>query len=206
MPIAARLEVRGKDKATLRSWLPASGMRAGLAQRARIVLLAGEGHSNTEIATRVGVSRPTVIHWRDRGQRRHHHLGFVNGPRPTRTLAVLQRTEPPQRLGVTHWSSQLLGAELGVGFATVARIWRSWDLQPWRVETFKFSTDPELEAKVRDVDGLYVNPPENAVVLCLDEKSRAPRGADEAVRDGRPAAGHRSGRSKLEADRPPGQG
>src|SRR5690349_5891900 len=66
MPIAARLEVRGKDKSTLRSWVRASGIRAGLAQRARIVLLAGEGHSNTEIATRVGVSRPTVIHWRDR--------------------------------------------------------------------------------------------------------------------------------------------
>ena len=66
MPSAARLEVRGKDKSTLRSWVRASGIRAGLAQRARIVLLAGEGHSNTEIATRVGVSRPTVIHWRDR--------------------------------------------------------------------------------------------------------------------------------------------
>ena len=66
MPSAARLEVRGKDKSKLRSWVRASGIRAGLAQRARIVLLAGEGLSNTEIATRVGVSRPTVIHWRDR--------------------------------------------------------------------------------------------------------------------------------------------
>src|SRR4051794_41399656 len=66
MPSAARLEVRGKDKSKLRSWVRASGIRAGLAQRARIVLLAGEGHSNTEIAVRVGVSRPTVIHWRDR--------------------------------------------------------------------------------------------------------------------------------------------
>jgi transposase len=61
---------------------------------------------------------------------------------------------------------------LGLGFATVARIWRTWDLQPWRVETFKFSTDPQLEAKVRDVVGLYLNPPENAVVLCIDEKSQ----------------------------------
>src|SRR4051812_49810423 len=66
MPSAARLEVRGKDESRLRSWVRASGIRAGLAQRARIVLLAGEGHSNTEIATRVGVSRPTVIHWRGR--------------------------------------------------------------------------------------------------------------------------------------------
>src|ERR1700750_2916439 len=96
-----------------------------------------------------------------------------------------------------------LAAELGLGFATVARIWRSWDLQPWRVETFKFSTDPQLEAKIRDVVGLYFTPPENAVVLCITEKSRAPRGADEAVRDERPAADHRSDRSKLEADRSP---
>ena len=66
MPTAARLEVRGKDKSTLRSWVRASGIRAGLAQRARIVLLAGDGHSNTEIAARLGVSRPTVLHWRGR--------------------------------------------------------------------------------------------------------------------------------------------
>jgi hypothetical protein len=85
---------------------------------------------------------------------------------------------PPERLGVTHWSSRLLAKAPGVGNATVARVWREWDLQPWRVETFKFSTDPELEAKVRDIVGLYLNPPENAIVLCLDEKSRAPRGAD----------------------------
>jgi transposase len=153
-------------------------MRAGLAQRARIVLLAGEGQSNTEIAIRVGVSRPTVIHWRDRyaegGLRALEDRKRSGRPRRVdeAEVVVATLTPPPQRLGVTHWSSRLLGAELGVGFATVARIWRSWDLQPWRVETFKFSTDPELEAKVRDVVGLYVNPPENAVVLCLDEKSQ----------------------------------
>lgn len=81
-------------------------------------------------------------------------------------------SEPPEELGVTHWSSRLLGRELGLGHATIARIWNKWDLQPWRVETFKFSTDPELEAKVRDVVGLYLHPPENAVVLSLDEKSQ----------------------------------
>ena len=184
MPSAARLEVRGKDKSTLRSWVRASGIRAGLAQRARIVLLAGEGLSNTEIAVRVGVSRPTVIHWRER---------YVEGGlaalqdrqrsgRPRRVdqaqVVVATLTPPPERLGVTHWSSRLLAGELGLGFATVARIWRDWNLQPRRVETFKFSTDPELDAKVRDVVGLYLHPPENAVVLCIDEKSRAPRGAD----------------------------
>jgi hypothetical protein len=72
-----------------------------------------------------------------------------------------------------------------VSFAEVARIWRGWDLQPHRVETFKFSTDPQLEAKVRDVVGLYLDPPEQAVVVCVDEKSRAPRGADVSRAGGR---------------------
>jgi hypothetical protein len=79
---------------------------------------------------------------------------------------------PPEHLGVTHWSARLLAAELKIGFATVARIWRKWNLQPWRVETFKFSTDPELDAKIRDIVGLYLDPPENAVVVCIDEKSQ----------------------------------
>src|SRR6476469_832555 len=177
MPSAARLEVRGKDKSTLRSWVRASGIRAGLAQRARIVLLAGEGHSNTEIAARVGVSRPTVIHWRERyGE--GGVAALADRPRSGRprrvdeAQVVVATLTPPPRLGVTHWSSRLLAGELGVGFATVARIWRDWNLQPWRVETFKFSTDPELDAKVRDVVGLYLAPPEKAVVLCVDEKSQ----------------------------------
>ncbi len=80
---------------------------------------------------------------------------------------------PPARLAVTHWSTRLLAAELGVGDATVARAWRRYGIKPWRRQTFKFSTDPELEAKVRDVVGLYLNPPTNAVVLCVDEKVRS---------------------------------
>ena len=79
---------------------------------------------------------------------------------------------PPERLGVTHWSTRLLGAELGISHVWVGKIWRRWGLQPWRAETFKFSTDPQLEAKVRDVVGLYLNPPDKAIVLCVDEKSQ----------------------------------
>ena len=73
---------------------------------------------------------------------------------------------------MTHWSARLLAKELKIGFTTVARIWRKWNLQPWRVETFKFSTDPELDAKIRDIVALYLNPPDKAVVLCVDEKSQ----------------------------------
>jgi transposase len=75
-------------------------------------------------------------------------------------------------LGVTHWSSRLLAKQLGISNVTVAKVWKKWGLQPWRTETFKFSTDPALEAKVRDVVGLYLNPPDKAVVLSIDEKSQ----------------------------------
>ena len=85
-------------------------------------------------------------------------------------LATLE--PPPERLGVTHWSSRLLGAELGISHVWVGKIWRRWGLQPWRAETFKFSTDPELEAKVRDVVGLYLNPPDKA---SCSASTRSPR-------------------------------
>src|SRR3546814_4214053 len=82
---------------------------------------------------------------------------------------------PPESLAVTHWSSRLLGRYLNIGDATVARAWRRYGVKPWRRETFKFSTDPELEAKVSDVIGLYLNPPAKALVLCVDEKSQIGR-------------------------------
>ncbi len=178
MLVAAALPVRVEDRPVLRSWTRSSGLRAGLALRARIVLLAADGVANHEIAARVGVSRPTVNLWRGR------YLGgglaaLADRPRPGRPrrvdetqIVVATLSPPPPKLGVTHWSSRLLGDQLGVGNATVARVWRRWDLQPWRVQTFKFSTDPELDAKVRDVVGLYLNPPENAIVLSIDEKSQ----------------------------------
>jgi len=157
----------------------ASSARAGLAQRARIVLLASEGLANAEIARRVGVSGPTVLTWRNRYDAGGlDALGdLARSGRPVvhdeATVVVTTLQPPPPELGVTHWSSRLLAAQLGISFATVARIWRKWKLQPWRVETFKFSTDPELDAKVRDVVALYLNPPEKAVVVCIDELGRA---------------------------------
>src|SRR6266496_5254191 len=160
------------------SWVRSSTVKAGLAQRARIVLLAAEGVSNTEIADRVGVSRPTVIDWRCRYES-SGLVGLQDAPRSGRPRLidhdkVITETlkPPPKRLGVTHWSSRLLAARLGVANSTVARAWKAYGVQPWRRETFKFSTDPELVAKVTDVVGLYLEPPENAIVLCVDEKSQ----------------------------------
>ncbi len=177
MRIAAPLEIREEDRPRLLSWTRSSEVKAGLAQRARIVLLAGEGMPNSEIAERVGVSRPTVNLWRDRyaagGVAALADLPRSGRPRQVDEAEIVVRTlEPPEKLGVTHWSSRLLGKALGISNVTVAKVWRDWDIQPWRTETFKFSTDPELDGKVRDIVGLYVNPPEKAVVLCLDEKSQ----------------------------------
>jgi transposase len=175
---AAGLGLREGDRERLVSMTRSTTVRAGLAQRARVVLLAAEGVSNTAISQRVGLSRPKVIGWRQRYQR-SGIKGLADAERSGRPrridhAKIVSETlkPPPKRLGVTHWSSRLLAARLRIGNATVARAWRDYGVQPWRVETFKFSTDPELVAKVTDVVGLYLAPPENAIVLSVDEKSQ----------------------------------
>jgi transposase len=183
MPLsAAALPISPGDLATLRRWSSATQGPAVLAQRAKILLLAAEGVANTEIAERLEISRPTVIAWRRRYTREGLAHGLADQPRRGRPQTVRRdrRAEIlattlsplPAALGVTHWSSRLLAAELGVSHSTVARVWAEHDLKPWQVETFKFSTDPQLEAKVRDVVGLYLDPPAHAIVLCVDEKSQ----------------------------------
>jgi transposase len=170
--------VSDADRVMLESWTRSSIVSAGRAERARIVLAVADGAGTSGAARRLGVSRPTVIKWRDRFAA-EGIAGLDDEPRSGRPkriddAAIIAATlePPPDTLGVTHWSSRLLGRHLGVGDATVARAWRRYRVQPWRRETFKFSTDPELEIKVRDVVGLYLNPPTNAIVLCVDEKSQ----------------------------------
>ncbi|MBK8459805.1 MAG: IS630 family transposase [Micropruina sp.] len=178
MSVAAPLVLRVGDQPRLAALVRSSTVEAGLAQRARIVLLAAEGLPNAEIARRVGVSRPTVIQWRHRyvagGMDALSDLDRSGRPSliDDKAVVVATLTQPPETLGVSHWSARLLARQLGISFASVARIWREWNLQPWRRETFKFSTDPELDAKVRDVVGLYLHPPVNAVVVCVDEKTQ----------------------------------
>ena len=175
---AAALALRVGDREELERLTRSSSVRAGLAQRARIVLLAADGLANTRIAELVGVSRPTVIGWRSRYARRGL-AGLddeARSGRPRhldhRQIVAATLRPPPRKYGVTHWSSRLLGKHLKVGDATVARAWREYGVAPWRAESFRFSTDPQLEAKVVDVVGLYLHPPENAIVLCVDEKSQ----------------------------------
>jgi transposase len=178
MALTMTVEIPPRDLELLRSWTRSPSVRAGLAQRARIVLLAAEGLGTNEIVRRTGVSKPTVIAWKRRyaaeGPGGLDDRPKPGRPRTTDDVAVVLATlePPPERLGVTHWSSRLLARELGLSNVKVAHVWREWGLQPWRTETFKFSADPQLEAKVRDVVGLYLNPPDKAVVLCVDEKSQ----------------------------------
>jgi len=182
VPAAApALNVSAQDLATLRSWSRSAVIEAALAERARIVALAAEGLANAQIAERLGVSRPTVILWRARyaqggldGLADRHRSGRPREIDEDMRLDIVARTlaGPPKRLGVTHWSTRLLASQVGVSNFTVSRIWREYGLKPHRTQTFKFSTDPELVKKIRDIVGLYLNPPERAVVLCVDEKSQ----------------------------------
>lgn len=178
MPLNVGVELSQRDRDVLVSWTRSPSIRAGLAQRARVVLLAANGMGTNEIVRRVGLSKPAVIGWKRRWGA-EGIAGLDDRPKSGRprhidpvsiVLATLE--PPPPGLGVTHWSSRLLAKHLGVSDFTVSTTWKKWGLQPWRVETFKFSTDPKLEAKIRDVVGLYLNPPDKAVVLCIDEKSQ----------------------------------
>jgi transposase len=157
---------------------------ARVVERARIVLLAADEVPGKQIATIVGCAEGTVVTWRGR-YAEHGLAGLEDLPRPGKPAQLpeavrdrvleLTLTEPPDQFGATHWSCRLLASALAgegtpISHATIARIWHRFGVQPWRAETFKFSTDPELEGKIRDVVGLYLHPPEKAVVLCVDEK------------------------------------
>ena len=178
MPLNVYVELSSRDREELVSWTRSPSIRAGLAQRARVVLLAADGLGTNEIARRVGLSKPAVIGWKRR-YAGEGIAGLDDRPKSGRprcidpvNIVLATLAPPPETLGVTHWSSRLLAKHLGVSDFTVSTTSKKWGLQPWRVETFKFSTDPELEAKIRDVVGLYLNPPDKAIVLCIDEKSQ----------------------------------
>ena len=175
---ATTLVISDEDRKKLESWTRSSTVSAGQRERAEIVLAISYAEGVSGAARRLGVSRPTVIKWRDRfaadGIAGLRDLPRSGRPKTIDDAQIIAATlkPPPAKLAVTHWSSRLLAKHLGIGDATVARAWRAYRVQPWRQGTFKFSTDPELHAKVRDIVGLYLDPPHNAVVLCVDEKSQ----------------------------------
>ncbi len=167
------------ERSALRALARAGTTEQRIATRARIVLRAADGVANERIAAELGVNKMTILLWRGRFER-DRLAGLADAPRPGREprydraardrVIALTLSEPPP--GTTHWSTRRLAKEVGMSETTVWRIWRSAGLKPHRTETFKFSTDPELEAKVRDVVGLYLDPPERAIVLSVDEKTQ----------------------------------
>jgi transposase len=192
MPNRVRvLMVPDADRAELERRARSKGAPARVVERARIVLLAAEGLTGAEIAGRAGCTEPTVIKWR-RQYAERGLAGLEDAPRGGGPVTVLTEeavceilaatvTPPPEALrarGVTHWSARRLAdwlrsaRKLEVSHDSITRVWRRFCLQPHRTEGFKFSTDPQLDAKVRDVVGLYLAPPQNAVVVCVDEKSQ----------------------------------
>ncbi len=175
---APALVLRDGDRAELERWTRSNRFGASAAKRARIVLLAAEGVANTRIAELSDATVTTVLNWRGRYEDRGI-AGLRDAPRPgrPRTLdhrAIVAETlkPPPKKLGVTHWSSRLLAARLKVSPSAIQRAWRAYGVKPWKAESFRFSTDPQLVGKVTDICGLYLAPPENAIVLCVDEKSQ----------------------------------
>ncbi len=179
---APALMLREGDRAKLEKLTRSSTVTAGAAQRARIVLLAADGVANDQICELVGCGRQKVLQWRNRYQDKGF-AGLADRQRPGRPrtidhaeIVAATLTPPPKRLGVTHWSTRLLATRLGVSSFTVAAAWRDYGVKPWRTESFRFSTDPELVAKVIDIVGLYLgtNPevPKNAIVICVDELGR----------------------------------
>jgi transposase len=176
---AIAIELSEAERADLASRLRRRKVGRGDAMRAEIVLLAAEGLNNVAIAARVGTSRVTVATWRRRFATQRLE-GLLDEPRPgaPRTVSdekvaeVVTATLESLPVGRTHWSSRSMAKASGLAPSTVQRIWKAFSLQPHRTETFKLSTDPLFVEKVRDIIGLYLSPPERALVLCVDEKSQ----------------------------------
>jgi transposase len=173
------VDLSDDERAQLESWTRRRTSAQALAVRSRIVLLAADGRNNTEIAGELGVHRNMVAKWRSRFLL-YRLDGLVDEPRPGRPRTVsdeqveevIVKTLETTPKDATHWSTRSMAKEVGLTQSAVQRIWKAFGLQPHRQETWKLSKDPQFIAKVRDVVGLYLNPPERAVVLCVDEKSQ----------------------------------
>lgn len=173
------LELSEAERAELMALASRRKTAQALALRARIILACAEGLQNKAVAARLGIFRQTVGKWRRRFIEQRMD-GLYDEPRSgtprtiddARIEAVIVRTLESQPPNATHWSSRSMAEASGLSVSTVQRIWRAFGLQPHRQETFKLSADPQFVAKVRDIVGLYVSPPEHAIVLCVDEKSQ----------------------------------
>lgn len=174
-PIMLKQEERSK----LQEWARRPKTAQRLAMRARIVLGCADGKENRQVARELRITDQTVCKWRERF-RIDGLEGLADEPRPgaprkisdAQVEALITRTLESTPAQGTHWSTRTIAQAIGMSQSAISRIWRAFALQPHRVETFKLSTDPFFVEKVRDIVGLYLNPPERALVLCVDEKSQ----------------------------------
>jgi transposase len=178
-PKLPELALTDEERSTLERWARRRTSGQALALRCRIVLACAEGASNAAVAKRLGISRPMVTKWRSRFVARRLE-GLADEPRPgaARTITdeqveqVLVTTLETTPTDATHWSTRSLARQVGMSQSAISRIWRAFGLKPHLVDTFKLSTDPQFIEKVRDIVGLYLNPPQTALVLCVDEKTQ----------------------------------
>jgi transposase len=179
MNAAPKITLSASERTTLERWTQSRTVQIRQAMRARIVLLAAEGKMNKEIAAALSINPNTAGRWRGRFAELR-----INGiekdlprggrhPDTTQARRIIEATTQTRPSdGSTHWSTRTLAKQLGISRSRVQRVWKNAGLQPHRVRTFKVSNDPQFTEKLVDVVGLYTNPPENAIVLCVDEKSQ----------------------------------
>jgi transposase len=176
---AIAIQMSDSERATLQQWARGRKTPARLVLRAKIVLAAAEGRENQEIATACGADPHTVARWRQRFAKQRLAGLEKDAPRSGRPATqhalvreIVRKTTQEKPANATHWSTRTLAAELGTTRSLVHRVWRATGLKPHLVKTFKVSNDPHFAEKVVDVVGLYLDPPEHALVLCVDEKSQ----------------------------------
>ena len=173
------LTITGEERETLERWIRRPKTAQALAQRARIILGCADGNTNTSVTADLRVSKPTVGKWRARFLTQRLD-GLLDEPRPgtprkisdedvERVVTLTLETTPAD---ATHWSTRSMARRSGLSRSTINLVWRAFALQPHRTETFKLSTDPLFIEKVRDIVGLYLNPPDRALVMCVDEKAQ----------------------------------
>jgi transposase len=178
--LAVPLTLSGDQQNQIEQWLAAMGTPQQVALRCRIVLAAARGESEGAIASELEINRKTVRLWRERflqvGLQGLWEIAPGRGRKatygPERIKAVLDATLQSKPTGQTHWSCRLMAASQGISKSTVSNLWKSHNIKPHRTKTFKLSRDPKFLEKLTDVVGLYLNPPEQAIVLCVDEKSQ----------------------------------
>lgn len=178
-PRVAEIVLTESERGELEGWVRRRKTSAGLALRARIVLAAADGGSNSAVGQRIGVDRSTVRKWRDRFVEQRCD-GLLDEPRPGRPRvvgdakieALITATLETTPETATHWSTRSMAEHLGLSQSMVSRVWRAFGPAPHKQDSWELSTDPLFCEKVRDVVGLYLDPPERALVLCVDEKTQ----------------------------------